>query len=307
MNLDKLALSEKLPLVSVIVITYNSSKYVSETLDSIKFQTYENIELIVSDDYSTDNTVSVVEQWIKKNKDRFKTVVVVKTPVNTGIAPNCNRGLYKSKGEWVKLIAGDDLLLQECIADNINYIKENNEARIIFSRMSLLKDGKILELSYPLNWQLNFFATDAIEQNKLLVFKNHVWVAPAAFMRRVINNKPVKFNEKYPFCEDYPLWLELTASGIKLHYFDKNTVLYRQESSITRVSNIWWNVKYYKSIRSFYFSERRKFVEDRKLRINYLSYFILQDLLISIFNNKKSFVAKKFNSIYCRLLKPVSP
>lgn len=307
MNWNKLALSEKLPLVSVVVITYNSSKYVSKTLDSIKCQTYENIELIISDDCSSDNTVSVVEQWIKKNKDRFKTVVLVNNPVNTGIAPNCNRGLYKSKGEWVKLIAGDDLLLPECIADNINYTKTNNEARIIFSRMSLLIDEEISNLSYPLNWQLNFFTADAIEQNKLLALRNCIWMAPAAFMQRVIKNKPVKFNEEYPFCEDYPLWFELTASGVRLHYFDKNTVLYRQESSITRVGNIWWNIKYYKSIRSFYFSERRKLVEDRKLRIRYLAYFILQDLLISIFNNKKSFVAKKFHSIYCRLLKPASP
>ncbi len=52
------------PLVSIIVCTYNSSKYVLETLESAKEQTYQNVELIVSDDCSTDNTVELCRKWI---------------------------------------------------------------------------------------------------------------------------------------------------------------------------------------------------------------------------------------------------
>ena len=59
------------PLVSVTVITYNSSKTVLETLDSIKAQTYQNLELIVSDDCSTDDTVELCRNWIEQNKERF--------------------------------------------------------------------------------------------------------------------------------------------------------------------------------------------------------------------------------------------
>lgn len=60
-----------IPLVSVSVITYNSAKTVIETLDSIKAQTYQNIELIVSDDCSTDNTVEICRDWLTKNEKRF--------------------------------------------------------------------------------------------------------------------------------------------------------------------------------------------------------------------------------------------
>ncbi len=56
------------PLVSIIVITYNSSKYVLETLESAKAQTYQNIELIVSDDGSTDNTIEICKIWIEKTR-----------------------------------------------------------------------------------------------------------------------------------------------------------------------------------------------------------------------------------------------
>ena len=59
-------------LVSIITPTYNSAKYVLETLESIKSQTYHNIELIISDDASQDNTVDICELWLKENKERFR-------------------------------------------------------------------------------------------------------------------------------------------------------------------------------------------------------------------------------------------
>ena len=65
------------PLVSIIVITYNSAKYVLETLESARYQTYQNIELIVSDDCSVDNTVEICNNWIKKNSNRFARVELI--------------------------------------------------------------------------------------------------------------------------------------------------------------------------------------------------------------------------------------
>ncbi len=80
-------------LVSIIVVTYNSSKYILETLESAKAQTYQNIELIVSDDCSTDNTVSICDRWLHENDFFFFRTKLITTTQNTGVAPNCNRGL----------------------------------------------------------------------------------------------------------------------------------------------------------------------------------------------------------------------
>ena len=125
------------PLVSIIVITYNSSEYVLETLESAKTQTYQNIELIVSDDSSTDNTVEICENWIKKNKDRFLRTEIISVEKNTGIASNCNRGVNASRGIWIKLIAGDDLLKTNCIDSNFSHIYKNEgeEINILHSSM----------------------------------------------------------------------------------------------------------------------------------------------------------------------------
>lgn len=64
-------------LVSICVLTYNSSEYIIETLDSIKNQNYQNIELIISDDCSFDNTVILCTQWINLNRDRFVRVELI--------------------------------------------------------------------------------------------------------------------------------------------------------------------------------------------------------------------------------------
>ncbi|MBH2024900.1 MAG: glycosyltransferase, partial [Flavobacteriales bacterium] len=86
-------LENRNPLVSVVVITYNSSKYVMETLESVKAQTYENIELIISDDGSTDHTIEMCRVWLAQNNNRFPKTKLLTVEENTGIPANCNRGV----------------------------------------------------------------------------------------------------------------------------------------------------------------------------------------------------------------------
>ncbi|MDP5081486.1 MAG: glycosyltransferase family 2 protein [Winogradskyella sp.] len=127
------------PLVSIIILTYNSSKYVLETLESAKAQSYRNIELIVSDDCSTDNTVEICEIWIEANKDCFIKSEIICTETNTGIPANCNRALNNAKGEWIKYIAGDDILEKECITSFVNFCLSEPKARIVESISQFFK------------------------------------------------------------------------------------------------------------------------------------------------------------------------
>ena len=92
------------PLVSVVVITYNSAQYVLETLNSIKEQSYSNIELIISDDCSKDKTVEICRDWLAKNKEKFVRTELITVEKNTGTSANINRGIKASKGKWIKSI-----------------------------------------------------------------------------------------------------------------------------------------------------------------------------------------------------------
>ena len=113
-------------LASVVVITYNSSKTVIETLDSIWGQTYKELELVITDDYSKDDTVLVMQEWIKKHSNRFVRCELIANPINNGTSKNGNIGIYACKGEYVQLIAGDDILLPNAMETKINAAVEHN-------------------------------------------------------------------------------------------------------------------------------------------------------------------------------------
>lgn len=105
---------------SLAIITYNSSKYVLDTLNSAFRQTYQDIELIVSDDCSTDNTFQICRQWCEHHGERFVRIVCTQTLHNGGICWNYNHALKYTKGDWVKFIAGDDILHDDSIERYLN-------------------------------------------------------------------------------------------------------------------------------------------------------------------------------------------
>ena len=224
------------PLVSVTVITYNSSKTVFETLESIKAQTYQNFELIVSDDCSTDNTVEVCRKWIEQNKDRFVRTELLTVEKNTGVAGNCNRAEYACHGEWVKCIAGDDILMPNCVQDCMNYVAEHPYTIYLVGRMEGF--GRTQEeVDEYMNrcFDYSIFDLSAEEQYQRLVFKGNCVPAPAVFYnKKRVQELNITNDERIPMVEDYPKWMNVTKKGVRLHGLDKTIVRYRlSESSIS--------------------------------------------------------------------------
>jgi len=114
-------------LVSVVVLTYNQESLVEETVRSALDQTYREIEVIVSDDASTDGTVSVV-QAIAARDGRVRCVVAEK---NGGITENCNRGLAAAKGEFVAWLGGDDIFLPEKIEKQLAIFRKDPRVTLV--------------------------------------------------------------------------------------------------------------------------------------------------------------------------------
>ena len=221
-------------LVTVPIVTYNAAKFVVETLESVFNQTHQNIQLIISDDFSKDNTVQLVEKWCNQArvKLRFSEIKIIKVPKNTGVSANCNRCLRAADSEWIKFIAGDDILLPNCIEDNLNFVSENQEARIIFSQVKVYQDT-FEEQNYkkttPLKFPNNIMKPNlsANEQYQLLLLCDRIHYTPSYFFNKKTILKSGGYNEDNRLVEDYPMWLQLTKSGEKLYYFHKETVGYR--------------------------------------------------------------------------------
>ena len=220
-------------VVSVIVATYNSAKFVIETLESAKVQTWQNIELIVSDDCSADNTVELCREWINNNKDRFVRTELITVPKNTGVSANCNRCIKATKTEWVKFIAGDDILLPNCLADNMEFIQAHPDGKVIFSQVLLYQNDfrkenflHIIPGIFPMNLMNPDFT--ASHQYKLLLISDRITYTPSVFLNRNALKEVGGYDETNKLLEDYPMWLKLTKAGNKLYFFNKPTVGYRK-------------------------------------------------------------------------------
>lgn len=227
--------TDKNPLVSIIVITYNSAKYVIETLESAKAQTYQNIELIISDDCSTDTTVAVCKDWLLGNEDRFIRTKLITTPVNTGIPKNCNRGLYASKGEWVKLIAGDDALMLDCIKDNIEFVHSNSDINFCFSDyesyLNIFDSKNLIENnSHYLENSIKFSRLKSEFQLKVLA-RGQLINAPSTFLNRNEIIKIGGYSEEYRNMEDWPTYFNILKSEHKFYFLPTKTVKYRLHSN----------------------------------------------------------------------------
>ena len=220
------------PLVSVPVITYNSANTILETLESIKEQTYLNIELIISDDCSTDSTVELCREWIEKNKERFVRVELLIVPQNTGVSANCNRAEAACRGEWIKGIAGDDIMLPNCISDNIDFIEEHPDAIYVWSRCKSfgMSEDRCAEMDAYYNY--DFFSWTPQEQYDYLTLeRNCIPAVSVVYNREKKENLGIKNDERIPLLEDQPKWVNLIKMGVRLYFMDKLTVMYRLSSN----------------------------------------------------------------------------
>lgn len=282
------------PLVSVLVITYNSAAYVLETLESAKVQTYQNIELIITDDGSSDDTVEICRQWLDENNSRFVRTELITSSVNTGIPANCNRGNKACCGEWVKGIAGDDLLVPDAIENYVAAVSDN--IYCLVGKMQCFctntNDEIVYKKIYPVESDLSFFYLSASRQHRKLLTDSFNF-SPAVFMRKSVYNSCGEFNENFKYLDDLPYWLRITDQGIKFNYLPKITVLYRtQHESTVFVTGKFYNLKFMSCLFSF----RKKIVYPQVPFWNlffyesevaeYLRYFVMT----RIFRNKRNHI-----------------
>lgn len=220
--------SIKEPLVSVVVFTYNSSQTVMETLNSIKNQSYKNLELIITDDASKDDTIRVCEEWLKENSDRFLFTQLITTEKNTGISANANRGCFASNGEWIKIIAGDDRLLPNCVASFVDFISYNLGVDVVFSKIVGFGDldSKAAKKCWWMDCGQVFKLLSKREFMTVLCFRNFL-PAASAFFKKSVFVALGGYDETIPFIEDWPFWIKVLRNGYSMGFNNEVTVEYR--------------------------------------------------------------------------------
>ena len=119
------------PLVSVVISAYNHENYILPCLESFISQTYENIELFLFNDGSTDHTNEKVLSIIEKLRSRFTRFEYINKQ-NEGISKNFNLGITRSKGKYIKTFASDDIIMPDAIEKLVTFLEENPSYDIVY-------------------------------------------------------------------------------------------------------------------------------------------------------------------------------
>lgn len=245
-------------LVSIVVVTYNSRETVLETLDSIYAQTYSSIELIVSDDCSKDDTLPVVEGWLKDHEARFENVQVLRSPVNTGVTKNCNRGLSACRGEYMQLIAGDDLLMSNAIEEKIQFAEAK---RLPFFACMVEPFGVDAEMVQRMKkWIEEGYNTvkSGYKTQVDEILRHNFYPAPGISFYQADWLKSIGgFDESYHMMEDYPFLFHYLMAGNEIVLLEKVLMRYRiSDQSVCHSLNSESNKQMWHNEKRFFYRER---------------------------------------------------
>lgn len=228
------------PLVSIAVITYNSSEYILDGLESVKNQTYKNIELIISDDCSTDDTVKICREWLDRNNDRFVRTELISVAKNTGVAANGNRAADKCQGEWIKFLSGDDQFIPETIEKYLCYIAQHPQSSIVFGKLIFYGPNPEYVKRYCEIYENKYYSQIRLGQHEQYIeyLKHCAIPGPGLIYKRNLWEEIGGFDERYPFCEEHPLTCKILKAGYQIYFLEEGVYRYQvREDSLCRKDN----------------------------------------------------------------------
>ncbi len=216
-------------LVSVITPVYNSEKVIEKTLESVFSQTYKNIEVILVDDCSKDNSASI----IKKYQESHPEVVYYLQPTNMGAGAARNKALELAKGQYVAFLDADDLWKPEKIEKQINQLKEKNGA-FSFTAIEMIDgEDKIIKGKRKVKEEIDY---------KFLL-SNTMIPTSAVLVDRCIKGDFRMHLRRGG--QDYSTWLKLLRDGTKAYGINEALVGYRidgeslSSNKLKSIKQIW--------------------------------------------------------------------
>lgn len=222
-------------LVSIITPLYNAEKFVSETIESVLNQTYENWEMIIVDDCSRDSGPEIVREYQKKDK-RIKLIQLEK---NSGSAFARNKAIEESKGRYIAFLDSDDLWHPEKLEKQISFMKRNDYAFTFTKYQLMTEEGKLLNRFIEVPKKLNY-------RQALLL--NQVGCSTAMYDIAKLGKVYLPIIKK---AEDYGLWLKILKMGYYGYGLNETLVYYRirkNSLSANKLSLVKYHWKLYRDI-----------------------------------------------------------
>ena len=212
--------------ISIVIPNYNSGKYLAQTLDSIFSQDYKDVEVVVADGYSTDNSLEVLAQYQTKHPN-----LIVHQTTTEGAVDHINYGIAMATGDIVLWLCADDTLAPGCLR-TVAKVFENPAVQWVYGKVKIIdRDGKetrglvtrLKELLQPR------YSYQALQCASFIA-------EPSVFMRRRFCRRVGEYDRRLPLVADYDYWLRagLLCSPV---FVDRHLANWRAHDGSTSVRN----------------------------------------------------------------------
>jgi len=202
-------------LISIIVPVYNAENFIEETMDCVAAQTYTNWELLLVEDCSSDNTVTLIRQYMERTGD--PRIRLIMQPSNMGAASARNRGLKEANGRYVSYLDADDLWMPEKLEKELAFMEEKGAAFVFtgyeFADENGKGTGKVVHVPEKLSYKQALSNTT--------IFTTTVMFDLEKLPKEQLEMPVMK-------SEDTALWFKVLRSGVTAYGLDENLVKYRR-------------------------------------------------------------------------------
>jgi glycosyltransferase involved in cell wall biosynthesis len=211
------------PLISIVMAVYNGEKYLAEQIQSILAQTYKNIELIIADDASSDRSLQIAEEFVRKDS----RVIFRKNAKNLGVVKNFLNALALSQGEWICFSDQDDIWENGKLKILATLIEEDYRNMLACSDLAIFDERR--QTALPSFWTVAGIRPPKGHLGEIAFLRNLVPGCSMMF-RREVKDCLLKLPEEGPFMHDHLAFVVGAALG-RVVFTKEKLLRYRQHSA----------------------------------------------------------------------------
>lgn len=215
------------PLVSIIIPTHNRAALLREAVDSALSQTYPNVEVIVVDDGSTDDTGEVLSEYAGQVRAVYQD--------NRGRSAARNVGIQASGGRFLVFLDSDDLLMPAAIQSQVDCLIAHPDVGVVYGDGYIMDAQGLLHTLDP--YVVRFPPREPEAFARSLLMRNHFVIHAGLIRRTALPLQPV-FGESLTRFEDWDLWIRMCLAGTRFVYIDQKSAVYRRHAGNTDMADL---------------------------------------------------------------------
>jgi glycosyltransferase involved in cell wall biosynthesis len=215
-----------MPKVSVIIPSFNHHKYIVEAIDSVLGQTFQDYEIIIIDDSSTDGSVKIIQEHLNKiNDKRIRSIVFEK---NRGASVTVNKGICEAKGGYISILNSDDVFIPDKLEKQVSFLDANKNVGAVFTLAEIIDDNgaRFTDTSH-------FYSTIFDQENRsrhqwlnYFFYKCNCLCHPSILIRKECYKTVGNYDPRFAQLPDFDMWIRLCLK-YEIHIIRENLIKFR--------------------------------------------------------------------------------